>query len=277
MTGHRPDNSSFHSSNLWLTEVQKFGPAPRAQALLGLGPVPIRTISLFTYRTHGRDWTASQIAVLHFVRALKGEGIGDRRNVLVNGVARSLGDENADEALGWFGEMAAAVLIDELGTTDVVLVPVPDSASASEVTKCRTCWLADAVAEGSLARVQDVLRWREPKRRAHEGGPRSARELVGLLCLRGPLADVDRPFVLVDDVTTGGGHIQASAAVLRAAGASLVLAVCGAQGDAVTQVDPFQRRVVEWADLEPDRCGGAHPNCPTCDQASASTERTASP
>jgi hypothetical protein len=211
--------------------------------------MPIRTVSMFTYRTHGRSWTSAQIAVLHFVRALKAEPIGDRRDVVVNGVPRSLGDENADEALGWFGEMAAAVIAEELGTTAVVLVPVPDSASASGVKKCRTCWLADAVAEKSLATVQDVLRWREPKRRAHEGGPRAARELMDLLCLRAAPATLDLPFVLVDDLTTGGGHLQASAAVLRAAGANVVLAVCGAQGDAAPGADPFKRRVVEWGDV----------------------------
>jgi hypothetical protein len=100
--------------------------------------MPIRTVSLFTYRTNGRDWTPAQIAVLRFVRALKGENVGDRRDVCVNGAARSLGDENADEAFEWFGEMAVRVLEEELETTRVVLVPVPDSASALDVARSRT-------------------------------------------------------------------------------------------------------------------------------------------
>jgi hypothetical protein len=214
--------------------------------------VPLRTVSLFSYRTQGLDWNAAQIAVLRFVRALKGERVGDRRSLPVNGNARSLGDENADEAFGWFGEMARAVLLDELGVTTVALVPVPDSASASGAVRCRTWWLADAVRDGCEAgdaSVQDVLRWHEPKTRAHEGGPRLASELLGRLRLLRPLSDLDRPFVLVDDLTTSGGHLQACAALLRAAGARVVLAVCAAQADAVPRDDPFARRVVEWPDV----------------------------
>jgi hypothetical protein len=212
--------------------------------------LPIKTVSLFTYRTHGWNWSSAEISVLRFVRALKGESVGDRRHVLVNGVLRSLGDENADEAFGWFGEMTIGVLEDELGTTSVVLVPVPDSVSGLGVERCRTFWLADAVRERSCAVVLDVLRWNEPKRKAHEGGPRAPSELLSRLRLRCPVTDLVRPFVLIDDLTTGGGHVQASAALLQSAGANVVLAVCGAQADRVPQEDPFRRRVVEWPDVE---------------------------
>ena len=210
----------------------------------------IRTVSLFTYRTHGQNWSQAQIAVLRFVRALKGERIGDRRDVQVNSIPRSLGDENADDAFEWFAQMAITVLEDELGATGVVLVPIPDSASALEVAKCRTCWLADAVRDRCPAQVQDVLRWNEPKRRAHDGGPRRASELLALLRLKRPPADLNRPFVLIDDLTTGGGHIQACAALLRSTGANVVLAVCAAQSDSVPRHDPYERRVVVWPDLE---------------------------
>jgi hypothetical protein len=224
-------------------------PSAAYQLLLGVVRVPIRTVSFFTYRTHGWNWSPAEIAVLRFVRALKGELVGDRRDVLVNGDPRSLGDENADEALGWFAEMAVDVLEDELGTTAVVLAPVPDSASALSAEKCRTVWLADAVALRSSAVVLDALRWNVPKPKAHEGGPRAASELLSRLRLRRPITDLGQPFVLIDDLTTGGGHVQASAALLRNAGANVVLAVCGAQADSVPQEDPFRRRVVEWPDI----------------------------
>jgi hypothetical protein len=211
--------------------------------------MPIRTVSFFSYRTHGSDWRPAEIAVLRFIRALKGESVGDRRDVVVNGLSRSLGDENADEALDWFGEMATEVLEDELGTTRVVLVPVPDSASALRAERCRTVWLSEAVSSKSCAVVQDVLRWNVPKPKAHEGGPRSASELLARLRLRCAIGNLDPPFVLIDDLTTGGGHVQASAALLRSAGANVVLAVCGAQADPVPRQDPFQRRVVEWPDI----------------------------
>jgi hypothetical protein len=79
--------------------------------------------------------------------------------------------------------------------------------------------------------------------------PRLADDLVTRLRLQRQLSDLERPFVLVDDLTTGGGHIRACAGFSRAAAVNVVLAVCAAEAEPSSRKDPFARRVVEWPDV----------------------------
>src|SRR5579863_4065251 len=91
--------------------------------------MPLRTISLFTYRTGGGGWTASQLGVLLFVHALKKRGLDGTADVVVKSgePKRRLGARNASDAFDWFAEMVVPLLRKELSTTQIVLVPVPDS------------------------------------------------------------------------------------------------------------------------------------------------------
>jgi hypothetical protein len=213
--------------------------------------MPVRTVSLYTYRTKGSGWTAAQLGVLRFVRALKKEpDLGGRQDIRVNGAVRSLGDENRRDAFEWFGEMAIRVLQDELTTTCVVLVPIPDCQSTLDIIACRTVDLAHAIVQKSDAIVQDVLRWDQPMPSARSGlGPRGPLPLYPHLRSRYPLGGVPRPYVLIDDVTTSGGHIRACAAFLGAQGADVRLAICGAKSDPDPPDDPFVWRIDEWPDF----------------------------
>jgi hypothetical protein len=207
-----------------------------------------RVVSLYTYRTRGDSWTSPQLGVLRFIRCLKHESpIGSREGILVNGRFHTIGDENRHDAFTWFAEMSLEVLQGELGHTRVSLVPIPNCTSTVEVAECRTASLAHAIAHtsGNAAVVADILRWDERMPSARSGdGTRDALELHRHLRTRSPaVAASDRPHVLIDDVTTGGGHIRACAAFLRTLGAEVTLAICAAKSDQDPPDDPFQRRV----------------------------------
>jgi hypothetical protein len=220
--------------------------------------MPIRCITFFTYRTDGGEWTPAQIGVLRFVRAIKNEplaqrGTSDSGYVLVNGVEpkRLLRQQNAHEALEWFAEMAVPRIRKELGTMRSVLVPIPNADCAMGERESRTRRLADAIAARSpVTHVADVLRWNQPMVPAHRGGPREAHLLLPHLRVVGGWRPTARPHVLVDDVKAGAGHILASAAILRAVGASVRLAICGAQADSLFAGDPYQERRAMHLDFE---------------------------
>src|SRR5580693_2579236 len=110
--------------------------------------MPLRTISLFTYRTKGGGWTAAQLGVLEFVHALKKQDLEGTARILVKGgeATRRLAAQNASDAFDWFAEMVVPLLRDELATTRVVLVPVPDCGCTEDVIESRTSALAHAVA-----------------------------------------------------------------------------------------------------------------------------------
>src|SRR5580700_12062924 len=79
---------------------------PRRPARL-TATMPLRTISLFTYRTKGGGWTAAQLGVLEFVHALKKQDLEGTARVLVKSgeATRRLAAQNAGDAFDWFAEM----------------------------------------------------------------------------------------------------------------------------------------------------------------------------
>jgi hypothetical protein len=213
----------------------------------------LRTISLFTYRTKGGGWTAEQLGVLRFVHALKRRDPGGTADVLLKRgqPKRRLGEENASEAFDWFAEMVIPVLRDELATTRVVLVPIPDSGCTEDVVESRTSALAVAVARRAGAVVvSDVLRWRRRMPSARSGqGSRDPVSIYQNLRLRSGWGPVSRPYVLVDDVVTTGGHLRACAAFLHNHGARVERAICAARSDQYPPDDPFERRVDDLPDF----------------------------
>ena len=78
------------------------------------------------------------------------------------------------------------------------------------------------------AYVFDVLRWKTPIMKAHEGGERDPLTLLDLL--DEPLEPITRGMrvVLVDDVMTKGGHMAACARLLAEHGAAVRLGVVAA-------------------------------------------------
>jgi hypothetical protein len=224
--------------------------------------MPIRTICFYTYRSkHDRGWTDPELGVLRFVRAIKQEplatepGQDDFGAVLVNGTEpkRELRQANAGDAFDWFAEMAVERIQEELGTLKVALVPIPHSACTQGVAAPRTLVLAEAIVERSgTAMVVDALRWTEPMVPAHRGGPREPSLLYPKLWLPPAWTALDRPYVLIDDVATSGGHVRACAARLKARGAKIPLAICGARAEQYFSGDPYEERVEDHDDFVPE-------------------------
>lgn len=77
----------------------------------------------------------------------------------------------------------------------------------------------------------DCPRWKRNLGSASkEAGPRDPGTLYNnIAVLKDFLRDVDKntPVLLVDDITTSGGHLRASAAKLREAGLNVTGALCG--------------------------------------------------
>ena len=85
---------------------------------------------------------------------------------------------------------------------------------------------------------------------AHNGGPRDPLVLYPALRLPNKWAASARPYVLVDDVMTSGGHIRACAAILRSQGADVRLAVCGAKAEQLFAGDPYKERIETYEDFD---------------------------
>jgi predicted amidophosphoribosyltransferase len=154
-----------------------------------------------------------------WIQALKGKNFNGYAQVPVCGRLHRLTNENASDAIQWFGEMATAYLTAKKITGPFVIIPVPNSSSLLDSTaKPRTRKLAKAIAEhlpNDSTLVLDCLRFKENQGSASsEGGPREAVKIYkNLVVLREDIAEFfenledegDYRVLLVDDVTTSGG------------------------------------------------------------------------
>ena len=216
--------------------------------------VAIQVFCCFSHFTGDGLRQDPHYGVGQFVNALKGRPLSGYAYLRVarDEPRRRLDGGNAALAFEWFGEMAAG-WVAALGSP-IALVPIPDSRCIDSEHSARTRPLADALAAripGAV--VLDVLRFDRQMHSAHAAqGARDARSLCLHLRVSAPLTPNPRA-LLVDDIITTGGHVAASAAVLRAAGAQVLGAVCGASADRVPVVDPFERviRTVEEYHVSP--------------------------
>jgi hypothetical protein len=219
----------------------------------------LQVVSCCTYLTGVEfPWRRGDYDAHDFVFAIKAKDINGYANVPVRGARRHLENANRDDALKWFGQMIGDVAGEYDLLRTVALVPVPNSRS---VVGCeeppRTAALAKALATELNAKVTgdalvfDVFRWVEPLLSAHAAhGTRDPRELFVKLRVIGSLGGFrGRRVVLVDDVLTSGGHLQAAVARLAQCGHLVELALVGGRAVDTRVGDPFEIRVDEVPDF----------------------------
>ena len=216
----------------------------------------IRAVTFFSYRSYvspykAQPWTDAELGVLRFVRAIKARPVGGSSPIVVRGALCHISKDTAGKALGWFAEMAVDMLEHYLETTRVVLVPIPDADCTLSGMASRTARLSEAVAQRCEAASHDLLRWTKKMSPASQGGPRSAQMLYPYLRVRRGFAPMNRPYVLIDDVCTTGGHVRACAARLKEWGdIDVILAIAGAQTQQ-EPVDPYAATDQEHAPYLP--------------------------
>ncbi len=100
--------------------------------------------------------------------------------------------------------------------------------------------------------VHPMLRWRSKLARAHEGGSRRPWWLYPVLAFVPPPEGTPRRVVLVDDMCTDGGHMQACAAMLSRNGRGYIAdyGMCGGRRTAQL-ADPFSVPQITFEDFVP--------------------------
>jgi hypothetical protein len=173
------------------------------------------------------------------VKAVKGNPVKGWAEIPVpiGGSRRRLEQSNCGDVFGWFAEMAER----HFPAGNVVLVPIPSSKAISpdEVRSGAPFRLARALAERRPAAIHVRLWWKTPMESAHTGGARDPRYLLSNLVVASKPSSRS-PIVLVDDVCTSGGHLQAAEAGLRNAGCRVVMAICVAQSEKTESEEIFR-------------------------------------
>jgi hypothetical protein len=210
-------------------------------------------LSVISFATYKRPpYERSDFPALKFVKAVKGKPFTGYADLLVLGRWKHLIPANAEEAVEWFGELAAAELVREVAGP-LTLVPLPNSSSTVDNNKePRTALLAGSIACKLLkATVWDGLRWIEQMIPTHQEGTRDPQELYENL--RVTRAVPKGTIVLVDDVYTKGGHLQAAVARLADKKAACRLAVCAGRTVLESQDNPFAAFTEELPEFVPCR------------------------
>jgi hypothetical protein len=219
----------------------------------------LRVVSCCTYLTEvgSVTWRARDHDAHDFVMAMKAKPINGFAQVPCRGELHRIDDGNRDLALRLFARMVADVAAKHGLAFPCALVPVPNSRCQLESRiPPRTLEQAQALAAelGTGASVVDALRWAEPLASASvASGMRDAQRLFDKLRVIGTFPEGLLRYVLVDDVLTSGGHLQACAAMLSAHGHPVELALVAGRADRAQVAEPFTMRVDVLADFRPHR------------------------
>jgi predicted amidophosphoribosyltransferase len=211
----------------------------------------LKVVSFATYlTTSDSTWRDEDYCAWMFIKALKGKSFSGYGRVPVGRKLLRLDRTNADDAIGWFGEMAGVYLADKL-SKGVVLVPIPNSNSTVAGDEIgRTVALAEAIASNlDGIEVLDCLRWKEEMTPSSQGGTRNPQELYDNLRVTKRVAN--SKIVLIDDVRTKGSHLIAAKARLRRKDARCLMAVCAGRTVLTPEVSAFSILEEELEDFVP--------------------------
>lgn len=219
--------------------------------------MPLRVKSMEQYLTEAvqemrpKDYTALQI-----VKAVKGRDPGGfQKQVKYKNILYAFGPGNPEGAVNLWTEWCANILRSaiEYENEPLAIVPVPNSnAIAGDTSGFRTFELAQRIAAqmGGNVIAIDELRWSEKMKPASTGGTRLAYDLYPRLIFE-KKAPIEVERVLIDDVLTSGGHLQASSAKLRENGINLQAALSCGRTTHVQITDPFNVPIEELPDFDP--------------------------
>jgi predicted amidophosphoribosyltransferase len=212
----------------------------------------LKVVSFATYLVSGNvAWRDGDYNALKFVKAIKGLPVNMYARVPVCGVIRRLEQANADEAIGWFGELGAEYIVGQNLPRPITFVPVPNSSCAvTNEAVPRTLRLAQAIADRvGDANVWDGLRWRMVMLPSSQGGTRDPQTLYDNLVVTKEMPT--ERIVLVDDVRTTGAHFVAALARITERGGACMLALCAARRVDAQEESPFSVREEEFAEFVP--------------------------
>ena len=195
-----------------------------------------------------------------FIQAVKGRPLHGYTGVPVRGVRRVVLNTHLDRALEILAVLTYDIAVPPMPLYSPILVPIPNASSTLSSEPPRTFAQAQFVAQQLAAGAEaiDLFRWREAMPSANSaGGTRDAGELYEALVVRPEARRVlqaRRPYVLIEDVLTSGGHLQACDAALESlVGRRAAIALVAGVSDDEHVEDPFAMRVREIDDFVPPR------------------------
>jgi hypothetical protein len=214
--------------------------------------MPLTVASFATYLSAvGTKWRDQDWDSYKFVKAIKGKPFKYSAQIPVLGTSRYLAQTNANDTLGWFAEMANAYLWEKQILGPLVLVPLPNSSCALNTNIIpRTFFQAQALAQKlNSTTVLDCLRWKLAKESASGGGgTRDPQELYDNLALTAAVPQGTR-LIIIDDVRTTGGHLQAARAMMLRQNANCDLAICAGRTVWNQCEEPFstlEEQILDW-------------------------------
>ncbi len=202
--------------------------------------MPLSRLTYVAYRTRNFTGAQSEYNAHKVIQAVKGREVKGYAWVpLGNGKKFKLEQSNSAAVFPWFGSLASSEVTRRFPAQQLCLVPIPNSDCVVGVKAAKAVKIAQQIARKNddLFSVWDGLRWVAPNTPSSHGGTREPKGLFeNLVCV-----DVapDCACILVDDVTTSGGHFQAADALLRREGGSVLLALAIGQSVHDPVEEPF--------------------------------------